>query len=53
MIYCEHYESAKEYGMSVMTRATYDEKVNLLVDLEMYNGQTKPSDMQKAINRFV
>ncbi len=53
MIYCEHYGCVKEYGISVMTRATYDEKVNLLVDLEMYNGRTKPSDMQNAINRFV
>jgi hypothetical protein len=49
-IYCEH---VKEYGTSVMTRASYDEKVNLLVDSERYKGRTKPSDMQNAINRFV
>jgi len=52
-IYGEHYETVKEYGTSVMTRASYDEKVNLLVDSERYKGRMKPSDMQNAINRFV
>ena len=33
-IYGEHYETVKEYGTSVMTRASYDEKVNLLVESE-------------------
>jgi hypothetical protein len=33
-IYSEHYESVKEYGMTVMTRASSDEKLNLLVESE-------------------
>ena len=54
-IYCEHFETAKEGGTSVMTRATYDEKVQLLIDAnsEWYKGKSKPNDMQNAISRFI
>ena len=51
-IYMDHYESVKEKGTSVMTKATYDEKVQLLKDSERYKGRTKPMDMQNALTRF-
>ncbi len=51
-IYMEHYKSVKEKGTSVMTKAIYDEKVQLLKDSERYKGRTKPMDMQNALTRF-
>ncbi len=44
-IYGEHFQSVKEKGMSVMTRATYDEKVQLLTDSKRYKGRTKPMEI--------
>ena len=52
-IYMEHFESVKEKGTTVMTKAVYDEKVQLLKDSERYKGRTKPMDMQNALTRFV
>jgi hypothetical protein len=52
-IYSEHFESVKEGGTSVMTNASYDEKVQLLIDSEKYKGGTKPLEMQNAMSSFV
>jgi hypothetical protein len=49
----EHYESVKEKGTGVMTKAVYDEKVQVLKDSEWYKGRMKPMDMQNALTRFV
>jgi hypothetical protein len=49
----EHFESVKEKGTSVMTKAVYDKNVQLLKNSEQYKGQTKPMDMQNSITGFV
>lgn len=48
-IYSEHFECVKEGGTSVMTKASYDEMVQLLVDSERYKGQTKPMEIKVEV----
>ncbi len=48
-VYNKHFESVKGGGTTVMTRAIYDAKVQLLIDAnsERYIGKTKAQIMQK------
>jgi hypothetical protein len=54
-VYNEIFERVKGGGTSVMTRAMYDAKVQLLIDAnsERYKGKTKPQSMQNAVSRFM
>jgi hypothetical protein len=54
-VYSKHFESVRGEGTSVMTRAMYDHKVQLLIDAEseLYKGKPKPQVMKNALSRFM
>jgi hypothetical protein len=54
-VYSEHFEIVRGRGTSVMTRAMYYQKAQLLIDgnSQWYMGKSKPQVMQNAMTRFM